>query len=259
MERPDEQRQRHAEQHGDQHGRDGVGEEHLEQLDIRGDHGEQVAAATPLELRGRQAAQRAEHAVADEREQLECDEMVASLLAVAHHAAEHGGDSHEAEHPGHRQRGRDAVGRRGGKRRRMGHGIESRRYGHVRRPVHDGEHAVARQHGNGRREQVSNQAEADRERHVPRHGAHEPHQPQHHRDAAASAGPRAAALAIVRIRTHAACNPRRRHMRYASSFSTETPKRSSSCWARQSSAYAAPPATSSPCVPASATAPSRST
>ena len=61
--------------------------EDLEQLNVRRDDGDEVTAVAALELRGAETAQCAEDLVADQRKQLEGDEVVAGLLGVAEDAA----------------------------------------------------------------------------------------------------------------------------------------------------------------------------
>ena len=79
---PDEQTHDEREQRRDDRGRDRVRVEDLEQLNVRRDDGDEVAAVAPLELRGAETAQCAEDLVADQRKQLEGDEVVAGLLGV---------------------------------------------------------------------------------------------------------------------------------------------------------------------------------
>lgn len=84
---PDEQTHDEREQRRDGRGRDRVRVEDLEQLNVRRDDGDEVAAVAALELRGAETAQCAEDLVADQRKQLEGDEVVAGLLGVAEDAA----------------------------------------------------------------------------------------------------------------------------------------------------------------------------
>ena len=62
----------------------------LQQLNVSGQHGDQVALVAALQLGGGQLAQHAKDLVPDERQQLECNKMVAALLRVVQHAAGHG-------------------------------------------------------------------------------------------------------------------------------------------------------------------------
>ena len=93
------------------------------------------------------------HAVADEREQLERDEVVARLLAVAEKPARHGADRHR--HDETRERGRRTV-------------REHR------------EHAVAAEHRNRRRADVAEKPHEDGQHHEPHERAHQAHEPKHH-------------------------------------------------------------------------------
>ena len=76
-----------AHQHGDDHRGEGVRIEHLKEFDVRGHKRHQVAFAAALELRRGKRAQLAEHAVADERQDLERKIVVAHLLAIMQGAA----------------------------------------------------------------------------------------------------------------------------------------------------------------------------
>ena len=122
-------------------------------VDVRGDERDEVAAVAPLELGGRQAAESPEHPVADEREQLERDEVVARLLAVAKQTACHGADGHR--HDEARERGRHAV-------------REHR------------EHPVATEHRDCRRASVAEKSHEDGQHHKSHERAHQPHEPPHH-------------------------------------------------------------------------------
>ena len=64
--------------------------EHLQQLDIRRQHGDQVAAVAALQLGGGQPAQRTKHFIADECQQFKGNKMVAALLGIVQHAARDG-------------------------------------------------------------------------------------------------------------------------------------------------------------------------
>ena len=55
----------------------------LQQLNVRSQHGNQVALVAALQLGGGQLAQHAKDLVPDERQQLERNKMVASLLRIA--------------------------------------------------------------------------------------------------------------------------------------------------------------------------------
>lgn len=94
---PDEQTHDEREQRRDGRGRDRVRVEDLEQLNVRRDDGDEVAAVAALELRGAETAQCAEGLVADQRKQLEGDEVVAGLLGVAEDAAHEREEQHTDE------------------------------------------------------------------------------------------------------------------------------------------------------------------
>ena len=69
---------------------DRVRVKNLQQLNVSGQHGDQVALVAALQLGGGQLAQHAKDLVPDERQQLERNKMVAALLRVVEHAAGHG-------------------------------------------------------------------------------------------------------------------------------------------------------------------------
>ena len=72
--------------------------EHLEQLDVRRDDGNEIALVASLKLGRTEPTQRAEHLIADAREELEGDEMVARLLRIAKSSAQHRKHKHAREH-----------------------------------------------------------------------------------------------------------------------------------------------------------------
>ena len=74
--------------------------ENLEQLDVRRYDRYEVALVSPLELCRAELSKRTEHLVADKREQLERDEMVAGLLRVPEPRAHKREENRESEnHP----------------------------------------------------------------------------------------------------------------------------------------------------------------
>ncbi len=92
----------------DADGRNGVGIEHLQRFDVGGDQGDQVTAVTALQLCRGQAAQRAEHLIPDEGQQLEGDIVVGGLLCVAQNAAQQGKDQNAGKGRAH---GASGLGR----------------------------------------------------------------------------------------------------------------------------------------------------
>lgn len=58
-----------------------MGIEHLQQLNVGGDDGDEVTSVPALQLGGAQPPQNPEHPVPDEGQQLKGDEMIARLLA----------------------------------------------------------------------------------------------------------------------------------------------------------------------------------
>ena len=92
---------------GNADGRDRVRVKNLQQLNVRGQHGDQVALVAALQLGRGQLAQHAKDLVPDERQQLERNKMVAALLRVVQHAAGHGQNRQQntsgSEHNGHRK------------------------------------------------------------------------------------------------------------------------------------------------------------
>ena len=95
---PDEQTHAGTEQQRDGRRGDRVRVEHLKQLDVRRDDGNEIALVASLKLGRTEPAQRAEHLIADAREELECDEMVARLLRIAKSSAQHRKHKHAREH-----------------------------------------------------------------------------------------------------------------------------------------------------------------
>ena len=139
-------------------GRDRVRVEHLEQLHVSGDGGDEAALVGPGELGGGQAPQRGEHPITYRGEQLEGDVVVAGLLDVMEHSA-HDGHCHK--------NGDDARKREPGRMR------DHTRRGEARRDGEDGDE---------RRTQMAHDAEEHGERDGARHGArkaeHAPHDMQ---------------------------------------------------------------------------------
>ena len=86
---PDKQAHAGTEQQHDYHRGDRVRVEHLKQLDVRRDDRNEIALVASLKLGRTEPAQRAEHLIADAREELEGDEMVARLLRIAKSSAQH--------------------------------------------------------------------------------------------------------------------------------------------------------------------------
>ena len=81
-----------------------MGVKHLQKLDIRSDDGNQIPLVPALQLwRGTEPAQGSEHLIADECQQLEGDEMVAGLFAVAQNAAQQGESRRAGEQAAQRQ------------------------------------------------------------------------------------------------------------------------------------------------------------
>ena len=144
----------HGQARGDAHGAHRVGVEDLEQLDV-GRHGRDEAAAVgPGELGGAELAQRAEHEIADVREQPEGDVMVAALLDVVEDAA---GDGHEGE--GGDGRGQSPCKRPLPRRRERGRGGE---HGDARRAAEPGDAACHREdHPSGKRPREAEHAPHD--------------------------------------------------------------------------------------------------
>ena len=99
----------------DADGRNGMGIEHLQRLDVSRDERDQVAAVTAFQLCRGQTAQGAEHLIADQGQQLEGDIVVGCLLCIAQNAAQQGkhqnackGRAHGFERTGKTQRTQDA-------------------------------------------------------------------------------------------------------------------------------------------------------
>ena len=86
---PDKQAHAGTEQQRDCRRGDRVRVEHLQQLDVRRDDRNEIALIASLKLGRAEPTQRAEHLIADAREELEGDEMVARLLRIAKSSAQH--------------------------------------------------------------------------------------------------------------------------------------------------------------------------
>ena len=111
----------------------------LQQLNVGGQHGDQVALVAAFQLRGGELAQHAKDLVPDERQQLERNKMVAALLRVVEHAAGHGQNRQQNtggfEHNGHRKM--QAVQQRIHAQNRDEDGAEKARYAQKHGADHD--------------------------------------------------------------------------------------------------------------------------
>ena len=93
----DEQAHNQAHDGGNGNGRDGVGVEYLQQFNVRGNYGNQIAFIPALQLGGGQSAQSGKDLISDKSQQFKGDKMVASLLGIAKDATGHGKQSHAQE------------------------------------------------------------------------------------------------------------------------------------------------------------------
>ena len=155
----DEQAHDHGKQRRDGQGGKGMRVKDLQQLDVRGDHGDQVSLVPSLQLGGCEPAQRAEHPVAQNRQQLKGDEVVAGLLPIA----QQGPHQREHHHTGkqHIQRNRRAL-------------------------PQNVQHRIAAQNGDERRAQVTGQPHGNGQQHIAHHRPDQNHQPRHHGPSTAS-------------------------------------------------------------------------
>ena len=126
--------------------------EHLEKLDVACEQGHKVTLVAALELCGRKRAHLAEHLVAHERENLECEIVVAQLLAVAKRTAHHAAHRHCHARCAHRNRGPYACG------------IEQ---------------AICRKHRKENRRNETEHAQKNRERHNGQKRTRKAHKPRH--------------------------------------------------------------------------------
>ena len=149
----DESGENGAEKHRDEHRRDGVGVEHLQQFNVRGDDRDQVPFLPPFQLGGGQPTQGAEDLVPQQGQQLEGNEMVAGLLTVAQ------------RRPQYRQH-------------RCRHSQPGQRQG-AARPQHP-QDAVAAQHRQKGGAEVANQPHGDGQRHIAGQRQHQTHEPGHY-------------------------------------------------------------------------------
>ena len=76
---------------------DGVGIEHFQKLNVRGDDADQVALVPPLQLGRTQPPQGEKHLVPDQGQQLKGDKVIASLLPVAKSRTQQGEHQHAGE------------------------------------------------------------------------------------------------------------------------------------------------------------------
>ena len=87
---------------------------HLQQLDIAGDNGDQVALFLCLQLCRRQPAQRAENFIPDQRQQMKGNVMIAELLSVMQDSPQDAADHNQNKQRGNRQgRGKTQNGGQG--------------------------------------------------------------------------------------------------------------------------------------------------
>ena len=159
VEAADENAQHRRKQQRNGRRRDRVRVKDLQKLDVRGDDRDQVPLVAPLELCRAEPAQRAEHLVPDQREQLERNEVVARLLRIAQDAAQ--------------QRKNDGAG-------------EDRRKRQRHFEAQDSQHGIAAEHRDRRRAQVAGQPHQNREHHEAGERLHKADELQHHLHSASS-------------------------------------------------------------------------
>ena len=152
MNAANEENHHQAEQKCNADGGDGVGIEHLQQLNVRGDHGNQVSLILSLQLGRAQTAQGPEDLVPNQGQELEGDEMVAGLLSVAQEAP------------------RQCKEKNGGEDPAQGHG--PLRVQHV-------QNGVAAEHRNKRGAEVAEKPHDNGQKHEPQHGPDQTDQPGH--------------------------------------------------------------------------------
>ena len=116
--------------------------EHLEQLDVRRDDRNEIALIAPLKLGRTEPAQRAEHLVANARQELEGDKVIACLLCIAEGTAQHRKHKHARKHAfePHRYRKMQQPEQRVAAKNR-----DQRRTGMAEQPHHDGEEHIPHQ------------------------------------------------------------------------------------------------------------------
>ena len=126
--------------------------ENLEQLDVARQQRNQIALVAALELGRSERAHFAEDLVTHERENLECEIVVAQLLAVAKRTAYHAAHRHRHARRAHRNRGPYACG------------IEQ---------------AIRREHRKENRRKETEHAQKNRERHNGQKRTRKAHKPRH--------------------------------------------------------------------------------
>ena len=84
--------------------RNGVRVEHLQQLNVRREDRDELALVPPRQPGGGQPPQGGEHLVADKRQKLESDKVVACLFGIVQHAARQRKHQHAGKYGAQRQR-----------------------------------------------------------------------------------------------------------------------------------------------------------
>ena len=154
----DEAAENHREQQRDGCGGDGVRIKDFQKLDIGGDDRDQVALVAPFELSGAEAAQRAKDVIANQRQELEGDKVVAGLLRIAEAAA------HQREHQ---------------------HADKDRRERNGSSEPQQVEHSVAAEDRDEARAEMPHQTHQDRQSHIAGQRLDQADQPEHDGKAAA--------------------------------------------------------------------------
>ena len=90
-----------------------MGVEHLQQLDIGGYDGNQIAPVTALQLSRTQPPQSPEHPVPDQRQQFEGNIVIASLFCISQNTPHKGKKAHANEHGRQNKRRFQAQHRQG--------------------------------------------------------------------------------------------------------------------------------------------------
>ena len=157
MVRADKGHHHDAEQKGDTDGRNGVGVEHLQKLNIRGDHIDQVTFVLALQLGRAQTAECTEHLVTDQCQQFEGNKMVAGLLRITEKAA------HQCEDQ---------------------YGSKNHAKGHRPFWMKDVQHGITAENGDKGGTQVTDEAHGNGKDHIAGQGLYQTYQPGHNFESA---------------------------------------------------------------------------
>ena len=131
--------------------------EHLQQLNVRREDGDELALVPPLQPGGGQPPQGGEHLVADKRQKLEGDKVVARLLCIVQHAARQRKHQHAGKYVAQRQRRLKAkdIQQRPAAQHRNKDGAQKARHAHGHGPSHHAQKRPYKPHQAGHHGKVA--------------------------------------------------------------------------------------------------------